>query len=196
MYKMRRLGSTLEAEGKLSEAESLYREELGLWRKRGGKEETQSMYTLRKLGLTLEAEGKWPDAESVFREALAVSRKQTGIEGPEALADLERLVRVLVAEKKFGEAEQLLNGVLTPGFVKQPSSANLLVQRVDLLGRQERWQEAKADALLLVQLQPTEHYNYHLLAGLLVITHDRQAYEQLCQKILSTFTNTSNPYVA
>src|SRR5271169_1965329 len=153
MYKMRRLGSTLEAEGKLSEAESLYREELGLWRKRGGKEETQSMYTLRKLGLTLEAEGKWPDAESVFREALAVSRKQTGIEGPEALADLERLVRVLMAQKKFGEAEQLLGEVLTPTFVKQPSSVNLLTERVNLMGRQGWWQEAATNAALLLQLQ-------------------------------------------
>jgi eukaryotic-like serine/threonine-protein kinase len=195
LYAQRGLGLTLEGEGKWSEAESLWRESLAAWRKRGGNEEQQSMYTLRKLGLALEAEGKLPEAEAVHREALEVSRNK-GDEDPEALVDLERLVRVLVGEKKFGEAEQLLGQVLTPAFVRQSPSANLLVQRVDLMGRRGRWQEAAADAALALKLQPTDHYRYHTLVGLLAITHDRPAYEQLCQRILTKFANPTNPYVA
>jgi len=35
-----------------------------------------------------------------------------------------------------------------------------------------------------------------MLAPLLVITRDRAAYERLCRRIVTTFTNTLNPYVA
>ncbi|MEJ0091746.1 MAG: tetratricopeptide repeat protein [Limisphaerales bacterium] len=196
LYVLRDLCRTLEAEGNLAEAETIWRESLAAWRKRAGKEDKQAMYTLRKLGLTLEAESKWSEAEIVHRDALGVSRKLGGNEDPEALADLECLVRVLVAQKKFGEAEQLLGEVLTPTFVKQPSSENLLVQRVNLMGRRGRWQKTSADAILVLEHEPTDHYHYHRLAGLLAITENRPAYEQLCQKILTTFTNTTNSYVA
>ncbi|HXU78823.1 MAG TPA: serine/threonine-protein kinase [Methylomirabilota bacterium] len=195
LYALRGLAETLEEEGKWPEAEALWRESLALWRKRGGNEERQSMYTLRKLGLALEAERKWTEAESVHREALAISRK-SGEEDPEALVDLERLVRVLVAEKQLVEAQQLLDKMLTPAFVTQASSANLLVQRVNVMGRRGRWQEAAADAARILELQPNEHYHYHRLAGLLVITHDRRAYQQVCKKIVTQFADTTNPFVA
>ena len=187
LFALRDLASALQAEGKWPEAEALWRESLVAWRKRGGNEEKESMYTLRKLGLALEAESKLPEAESVYREALAVSRKQGGNEGPEAVMDLGRLARVLSAEKKSDEAEKLLGEV--------SSSVDLLGMRVDIRGRRGLWHEATADAALLLQLQPAEHYNYHRLAGLLAMTGNRPAYEQLCQKTLVTFTNMMNPYI-
>jgi eukaryotic-like serine/threonine-protein kinase len=196
LYALRDLGQALEGEGKWPQAESVWRESLDGWRKRGGNEEKESMYTLRKLGLALEAEGKWADAESVYREALAVSRKQGGNEGSEALMDLERLVRALKAQKKFAEAQQRLDEVLAPAFVRQPPSANLVALRGDIMGRQGRWPEAATNAALLLQLQPDEHYNYHRLAGLLGMTRNRPAYEQICQQDLTKFSETMNPYIA
>jgi len=89
----------------------------------------------------------------------------------------------------------LLDEALAPAIVSQPSSSNLLVQRVELMGHQARWQEAATTAVLVVEYQPTEHYRYHTLAALLAITRNRPAYETLCRKILATFTNTSNPYI-
>jgi tetratricopeptide (TPR) repeat protein len=194
LYDMRALCSTLEGEGKWSEAEAVWRESLDAWRKRGGIEEQQSMYTLRRLGSALEAEGKLAEAEAVYREALGISRKK-GDEDLEALADLERLVRVLVREKKFGEAERLLDGVLTPDFVTKPASVNLVVQRLDLKGRQARWPEAAADAVLAVDLQPTDHYRYHTLAALLAESQNRPAYEQLCKSLPAKFGTSQNPFI-
>jgi tetratricopeptide (TPR) repeat protein len=194
LYALRGLGETLEEEGKWSEAEEVWRESLSLWRKRGGIEERQSMYTLRKLGLVLEAERKWPEAESVYREALTISRRK-GNEDEEALVDLDRVVRALTAQKKFVEAQQLLDEILTPTFVAKPTSANLLVQRVEVMGRRGRWQQAAVDVGFLLQLQPSEHYHYHRLAALLAVSQSRPAYEELCQKIVTLFTNTANPYV-
>jgi tetratricopeptide (TPR) repeat protein len=154
------------------------------------------MFTLRKLGLALEAEHKWSESESVHREALSVSRKKGADEDPEALVDLERLVRVLTAEKKFREAEQLLGEALTPAFVRQPASANLLVQRVNVMGRRGRWQEAAADAAMALENQPTDHYRYHTLAALLAMTQDRPAYEQVCKRLVTKFADSTDPFVA
>ncbi len=194
LYDMRSLASTLEVEGKWPEAESVWRESLAAWRKRGGIEEQQSMYTLRRLGLALEAEGKLAEAEAAHREALGISRNK-GDEDAEALADVERLVRVLVREKKFGEAERLLDGVLTPDFVTKPASVNLVVERLDLKGRQARWPEAAADAALAVDLQPIDHYRYHTLAALLAVSQNRPAYEQLCKSLPAKFANSQNPFI-
>jgi tetratricopeptide (TPR) repeat protein len=101
-----------------------------------------------------------------------------------------------MAEKKFGEAEQVLDQALTPGIGSEPGTFGILAERVDLLGHQGRWPEAVADAALLLKYQPAEHYHYHILAALLVINHNRPDYEQLCQKILPLFINTTNPYIA
>lgn len=195
LYDMRGLGLTLEGENKWPEAEGLWRESLVSWRKRGGDEEQQSMYTLRKLGLALEAEHKWSEAESVHREALSLSRKK-GDEDPEALADLEKLVRVLTIQKKYSEAKELLDKALTPAFVTQAASANLLAERISLSGRCEEWKEAAALAAVALENQPDDQYRYHTLAVLLVATHDRPAWEQLCRKITARFSNPANPYVA
>jgi tetratricopeptide (TPR) repeat protein len=189
------LAESLESQRKWSEAEDLWRESLSLWRKRGGIEEQQSMYTLRSLGLALEAARKWPEAESVHREALTISRNK-GDEDSEALVDLDRVVRALTAQKKFGEAQQLLDRVLTPAFVVKPASLNLLVQRVNVMGRRGRWREAAADAALALENQLTEHYRYHTLAALLAMTGDRPAYEQVCKRLVTKFADSTNPYVA
>jgi len=125
---------------------------------------------------------------------LAISRKK-GDYDAEALTDLEKLVRVLVAEKNFVEAQQLLDKALTPAFVAKPACLYLLIERVNVMGRRGRWQEAAADVGFLLKLQPSEHYHYHRLVTLLAISQNRPAYQQLCHKIMATYTNTANPYV-
>ncbi len=195
LYALRNLGETLECEGKWGEAESMHREELAGWRKRAGNDDPQTLYALNKLGWSLEGVGQWPEAESAYREALASRRRQAGNDDPQTLSEYESLTRVLMHEKQYGETEQLLAEALTPAVIKQPSSCNLKIQQLDLLGRQGRWQEAVAAAALVVESQPTDQYRYHSLAALLAITQNRPAYEPLCGKILATFSNTSNPYI-
>jgi eukaryotic-like serine/threonine-protein kinase len=196
LYTLDKLGSALEAQGKWSEAETLLREELATWRKRAGEYDPKTLNALEHLGTAVEGQGKWSEAESVWREALAVSRKHRGNESPEALIDLERLARVLVEQKKFEDAQKLLDEEMTPALAKQKSGSDLVMTWVDMMGRRGRWKEATADAALLLQLQPADNYNYHRLAGLLAITRDRAAYEQICQKFLTNFANPTDPYVA
>jgi Flp pilus assembly protein TadD len=147
------------------------------------------------MGLTFEGEGKWAEAEAVHREALALWRKQAGDEDPQTLSELESVTRVLMAQKKFGDAEQLLHEALTPALVTKPSSADLLALRVDLRARRGQWQEAAGDAALAFEYQPPNP-RYSMVAALFVKTHNRAAYEQFCEKLLATFADTTNVYVA
>lgn len=190
------LGERMRQQGNIAEAHAVLDSALSIQRKLLGDESPAVLFTLGSLGLALEQENKWPEAEAAHREALTGWRKQFGIEDPQPLGELKGLVRSLTAQKKYDEAEKILGEALTPAFIRQPASADVLLLRVDILGRRGRWQEAAADAALLVRLQPDEHYHYHRLASLLAMTRDFPTYEQLCQKILATFGNTTNEYVA
>jgi hypothetical protein len=195
LYTLRNLGITLEFEGRWAEAEIVHQESLASWRKRAGNDDPQTLYTLDRLAWTLEGQAKWSEAETAYREALASRRKRGENGAPETLSEIESLTKVLMDQKKFGETEQFLDEALTPAIVSQSSSCNLLIRKVDLMGRQARWQEAAAAATLAAEYQPTEQYRYHTLAALLAITRNRPAYEMLCRKSLMTFTNTDNPYI-
>jgi serine/threonine protein kinase/Flp pilus assembly protein TadD len=183
-------------QAKWTEVESLLREAAKIRRKLLGEFHPKYLESFRNLCSTLEREGKYAEAESLHSESLASWTRQAGRESPEALAELAALVHDLTIEQTFSRAEALLAEVLTPAFIRQPSSAALLGLRVDLLGRQGRWPEAAADASLALELQPAEHYRYHVLAPLLVVTHNWVAYEQLRRKILARFAGATNLYVA
>jgi len=190
------LGERTRQKGSVTEADDLLNSALSIQRKLLGNDSPAVLYTLGKLGLTLEQENKWAEAEAAHREAMTGWRKQFGAEDPQPLQELEGLVRALTAQRKFDEAKKLLDEALTPTFAQQPASADFLALRVNLLGRRGRWQEAASDAALLLRLQPNEHFHYHTLAGLLAMTHDIPAYKELCQKILVTFGNATDEYVA
>jgi serine/threonine protein kinase/tetratricopeptide (TPR) repeat protein len=180
---------------KWDEVESLQREALAMQRKLLSDGHPASMDSLHNLCATLEGEGKYADAETFHREALTFWNQRAGREAPQALAQLEALVRDLMAQKKFADAEQFLDEALTPAFVRRPSSANLLALRVDLKARRGQWREAAADAALAFEHQPFNP-RYSMVAALFVKTHNRPAYEQFCKRLLTTFANTTNIYVA
>ncbi len=190
------VGDRMRQRGNLNEAYSSLSTALAIQRKGLDNDNPNLFETMRSLGLTLEAEGKMAEAEQMHREALAGWRKRGESETPQALGELENLVHVLAAQKKFGEAEQLLGEALTPGFIKRPSSADLLGLRVEVMTRQGRWQEAATDAALALEHQPSNPDRFHTLAPLLAITHNRPAYEQLCRRILATFADTTNAVTA
>jgi serine/threonine protein kinase/Tfp pilus assembly protein PilF len=190
------LGQMLARQGKLEESHALLLAALSDQRKFSGDDNPDSLVTLRSLGLVLEAEGKLTEAEKVHREALTLWRKRGENETPLAVSELESLTRNLIAQKKFGDAKQILDEALTPAFTSQSSSGNLLALRVDLNSRRGQWQEAAADAALAFEHQPLKNERYSVLAALLVKNQNRPAYEQLRDRLLSTFAKTTNIFVA
>jgi tetratricopeptide (TPR) repeat protein len=190
------VGDRMRQKGNLNEASSVLIAALSIQRKLLGEDNQASLDTLRSLGLTLAANGKFEEAEQVCREELALLRKRGEGDSPQALSELVSLTGVLVAQRKFGDAEQMLDETLTPAFIKEPVSAELLALRVDLKARRGQWQDAAADEALAFEHQPSNQWRFPILAALLVKTDNRPAYEQFCKRLLTTFANTTDIYVA
>lgn len=190
------LGEVMRLQGNTMEAHAVLLGVISIQSKLLGRDHPDTLNSMGSLAQVLEAEGKWTEAETVNREALALWRHRAGDQNPFTLWVVGELVRDLGAQKKFAEAEEVLNEILTPAFVAQPSSADLLSVRCGLLARRGRWQQAAADAALVLKYQPNNHYRYHTLAGLMAITHHRAEYEKICQQILTLFADTTNSYIA
>ncbi len=190
------LGDIMRRRGNLTEAAAVMSAAVSIQTKLLGEDHPDTLYSLGNLGSILEGEGKWPEAETVYRETLMAWRKTKGNEFPYAIWALQHYAAVLTAEKKFDQAKQELDQTLTPAFARQPASVELLGARLHLLACQGRWAEAASDQSLALEYQSSENYHYHRMAGLLVMTRNRPAYERLCARILATFSNTTNVYVA
>jgi tetratricopeptide (TPR) repeat protein len=169
---------------------------ISLQKKLLGEDYPDTLASMGALGQALASEGEWGEAERVHRDALRLWRGRLGDQNPTTLWEWGEVCRALVAQHKIQEAEQLLAEILTPAFVQQPGSSELLGRRLDLMGRQGKWKEAVADASTLMQYQPKDYYWPYNLAALLVMTHNRTGYEQLCQRIPVAFAETTNPYIA
>ncbi len=177
------LGEILRLQGNATEAHAVLLGVISIQRKLLGEDYHDTLASLGSLGQILASEGKWEEAESVHRAALTSWRKRLGDQNPQSLWEWGELCRALVAQRKYHEAEELLAKVLTREFVTNPACSKLLAQRSDLMGRQGKWMGAAVDATTMMQYQPTDYYWPYTVAALLVMTHDRPAYEQLCQRI-------------
>jgi serine/threonine protein kinase/tetratricopeptide (TPR) repeat protein len=196
LYTLSDLGLVCEAETNWPESETVFRQALASWRKQAGDDDPQTLYTMRNLAGALEGQGKWAEAETLHRKALASWRKRSGNEDGQTLWECDGLYHDLVSQRKDDEAEQFLAEVLTPAFIKNPVCSSILAHRLDLMGRQGRWQAAIVDAATIMRYKPAEYYWTYVAAGLLVTTQKRSAYHQICQKILPMFASTTDCYTA
>ena len=101
------LGYVLQAEGKLAEAETCFREALSIAEATPGFDPERRAIFLRNLAVALPAEGKAAEAEANAREALAIFRAK---QPPTwRTADAESVLGgCLAAQGRFEEAEPLL----------------------------------------------------------------------------------------
>jgi serine/threonine protein kinase/Tfp pilus assembly protein PilF len=190
------VGDRMRQRGQLNEAYTVLRAALSTQRDLLNRGSPIPYGTMHSLGETLEAQGKLEEAEAIYREVLAFWRKRGESDIPYARAELESLARVLMAQKKFADAERLLDQDLPPALPQQPSSVNLLFRRADLEARGSRWRKAAADALLAIELQPSNTSQYAMVATLLIKADDRPGYERFCKKIVADYGNTTNFFVA
>jgi len=97
---MRSLGLTLEAEGKMAQAEQMHREALTGWRKRGESETPQALGELESLVHVLVAQKKFGDAEQLLGEALTPEF----IKRPSSADLLALRVEVMTRQGRWQEA--------------------------------------------------------------------------------------------
>ena len=107
------LGELLYEENKLSEAESLLRENLTLKKRRVGNEARDVAQSLVGLASLLQRTGKVAEAERAFSEAAAMAKQTAGKDYPEDVAAaLSGLAWVLQFEQKRAEAETVAREAL------------------------------------------------------------------------------------
>jgi tetratricopeptide (TPR) repeat protein len=94
------LSTVLRDEGKLTEAETVRRENLAIRRQALGNEDPRVATSLDALGTILQRESKLAEAETSIREALAIRRKVFGDQSSQVLDTLKRLNEVLKLENK------------------------------------------------------------------------------------------------
>jgi hypothetical protein len=109
---MTRLAKLLRDQGRLGEAEPLYRGALAAYRRTLREEHPATLYTLNNLAILLSDQGRLSEAEPLYLEALAARRRALGNEHPDTLVVVNNLANLLSGQGRLGEAAPLYTEVL------------------------------------------------------------------------------------
>jgi tetratricopeptide (TPR) repeat protein len=101
-----RLGNVYANQGKLEEAEELYRRALAGNEKNLGPDHTSTLATVHKLGNLYADQGKLEEAEELYQRALAGKEKNLGPDHTSALDTVQRLGNLYADQGKLAEAEE------------------------------------------------------------------------------------------
>jgi tetratricopeptide (TPR) repeat protein/thiol-disulfide isomerase/thioredoxin len=160
------------------------------------KKGTNKPDVLGRQAAQFQEDGKPAEAEAVLREELALEQKLWETNLARWAGTVQTLAGLLLREHKSDDAEKLFAATLTPAIASQKESAALLRDRGNMLAARGRWKEAAADFTKVIALTPDNHFDYFLLAALLVQCGDQDDYQRLCASMLARFGGTSDPVVA
>ena len=102
------LGLLLQAQGKLEDAEVLFRESIEASRSTLGNQHLSTLASIGCLGWLLKEQGKFEDAKVLLREALEGRRATLGDWHPDTLTSIHNLGALLKDQVKLEDAEPLL----------------------------------------------------------------------------------------
>ena len=142
LQSLTQLGSVLEREGHLEDAEKLERESLAGERRVLGPEDRRALETMNELAMVLEDEGYFNEAEKLEREAIEVASRTQGPESYQVLASMGQLGSSLWFQARYAEAEQEYRQLLDkdrrvwgPDHPQTLGTTLLLGRAVDSQGR-------------------------------------------------------------
>src|SRR4030095_3063915 len=90
-------------QGKVAEAETLYREALATEKKLLGNEHPDVAESLTELGLVLQKQGKMAEGDEMRHEALAIQTKLLGTEPPGAVESPDQIADKLRSQGEFAD---------------------------------------------------------------------------------------------
>ena len=105
-------GLALRTQGKLAEAEKLYRRALAIYRRIGDDESQDQMHSRNNLAMVLAQEGKLDEAESLLREVLATQRRVLHEPHVDIAITLNNLSTVVRRRGDLDQAEALARDAL------------------------------------------------------------------------------------
>jgi tetratricopeptide (TPR) repeat protein len=106
------LANLLKGQGKLSDAEPLYREALAGRRRTLGDEHPSTLSSINNLAILLKGQGRLGEAEPLYREAFFGRRRTLEVEHPDTLGSINNLGLLLYEQGKLGDAEPLFREAL------------------------------------------------------------------------------------
>ena len=113
LHSVNSMACFLHNQGKLSQAEPLYREALSSRRSALGDDHPDTLTSINNMALLLQDQGKLGQAEPLYREALSSRRSALGDDHPDTLASINNMAFVLKGQGKFGDAESLVREALS-----------------------------------------------------------------------------------
>ena len=100
------IAAALAANGDYDEAETLYTENVFLYKKHRGAEHPDTLISRNNLATTLQYQGRYFEAEQEHRAVLAIRQRVLGAEHHETLNSRSNLATVLQEQGEYDEAEQ------------------------------------------------------------------------------------------
>jgi hypothetical protein len=167
-------------EGKLAEAESLFRQELALQKRTLGPEDAGTVRTLHSLALVLLRQERRAEAESVAREATLARLGLAGVNGEHP--DLAGAIKVLDTAIQASSTSLADRGAY-------------LSVRAFLFGRRGQWAEAVTDLTRVGRLMPGTPPVF-AFGPLLVETGDQPGYLNFRRRLWLQFSTTQDPLTA
>ena len=101
------LAALYRAQGKLTEAEPLYRRALEICERVLGPDHPDTALSLNNLAALYRAQGKLTEAEPLYRRALEIRERVLGPDHPDTATSLNNLAFLYKAQGKLTEAELL-----------------------------------------------------------------------------------------
>ncbi len=140
------LAMMLVFEGRMEEAERLYKRAITIKEQALGPEHTETSNALYGLAELYAQQGRNADAEALYNRVLAIKEKQLGKEHTEVATVLAELAFVYVAEARYADAEPIYRRALA---IKEkalggehPEVSTVLSDLAELSFRQQQWAKA------------------------------------------------------
>ena len=133
-------------QGKLDEAERLYRHALAFREKFFGADHSLVATTLNNLAILCRDQGRLPEAASLFLRSLEISERAWGAEHPKVVRRVTNLANLYLMQEKYAEAEPFFERILAVSQKQQrsalPEVRAGLKKYAELLRQSNREQEA------------------------------------------------------
>lgn len=100
-------GTTLQYDGKLTEAEAVFRQALEIRQKMFGPSSKEVGPALNNLGVAIAMQGRLADAEPLVRSAYMIARRDPGPDSKESMDAMMNLATIVEGMARYDEAESL-----------------------------------------------------------------------------------------
>jgi tetratricopeptide (TPR) repeat protein len=203
------LANVLMDQGRLAEAEPLYLQSLEIRRRIFGETNLYTLFSVGALARLYAAQSRFDEAEALQRRMVAGCRESLGPYHPETLSAVHALDLLRVKQGRVAvdavraELRERLQSTITATSAQlertgtaNPRAAAVLAARGQSYARLSRIPEAIADYARTIELDPSDHFTWFELGGLLARAGERERFAAHCRLALERFGGTTDRTIA